>query len=111
VDSGLLVDGGAPGSPAARARLSIAWDNAGRDLYVYSGHPAGSPVQIGDLWRFDHDGWTRISSPEDQRAPPARRDASMVWDSSAKQLVLFGGAIVQGGPPTEFRSDLWAYGK
>jgi hypothetical protein len=56
-----------------------------------------------ETWEYDGFSWTRIATAV---SPPARRGHRMVYDSSRRRVLLFGGARRADG---ELLDDLWRY--
>ena len=50
--------------------------------------------------------WTPITSNGAAGSPPPRQDATVVWDPTDRELLVFGGTDTGGSAP---KSDLWAY--
>jgi hypothetical protein len=114
--------------PQARAGASMAYDSSRNVTVLFGGETAatgssGNQV-LGDTWIWDGSSWRRpgaatsasastastgvtttTTPPAPSPSPPARFDASLVDDPSARGLVLFGGMSAQG-----VRSDAWSWG-
>ncbi len=89
--------------PSGRFYQSAAWDPIGGRLLVFGGFDIASGL-LEDFWSYDpaENSWTQLL-PND-RWPPGRLSASMVWDPRDQQLLLYGGGC--GGC---YRDDLWSY--
>src|SRR5262249_34901393 len=87
-------------APSPRFDGVIAYDPAGRTLYVFAGQDS---VPQNDLWSYSLDlrQWSKVRPSGAQ--PPARFGHTMVLDSSRRRLIVFGGQA--GG----FFSDVWAF--
>ena len=76
-------------SPAARNAPSMGFDQCSGRLILFVGFGAGNQ-DLDDTWAYDARGntWTQLTTIG---TPPARDSASMAFDSSSGQLILFGG--------------------
>jgi hypothetical protein len=91
--------------PPARCLPSLVGDVARRQLVLFGGNPGTGAPAPTDTWSFDGTLW-KSSSPA--QSPPARYDASMVYDSDRHLSVLFGGQGLgegQSGP----LNDTWTW--
>lgn len=87
--------------PGARGEAGVAWN--GSQMLILGGLGAGGP--LADFWAYlpgSGGGWSQISAttPLGARTYPA-----MSWDTSDKQLFVFGGLSANGQP----RGDFYAY--
>lgn len=75
--------------PFNRSRSSVAYD-AAADRVILFGGLEGLTFE-GDTWSYDPatEAWTNVTGIG---APSPRVDASMVYDSVASRVILFGGA-------------------
>src|SRR5439155_19718049 len=91
--------GGAP--PSARSGTAAAWDAARRRLLIFGGY--GPTGYSADLWSYhpDTNTWMELAPGE---APPAREEATAVWDTANGELLVYGGQ--RDG---RLLDDLWAY--
>jgi N-acetylneuraminic acid mutarotase len=89
--------------PSGRFYQSAAWDPVSERLLVFGGFDVAIGL-LEDFWSYDpaDNSWTQLL-PND-RWPPSRLSASMVWDPRNQQLMLYGGGC--GGC---YRDDLWSY--
>ncbi|HEY6238564.1 MAG TPA: PKD domain-containing protein, partial [Thermoplasmata archaeon] len=71
-------------------------------LLLFGGLGVGG-VFLNDTWGFSAGVWSNLTNYSS--APPARWGASMVYDRSGSQVVLFGGCGVSVCP----RNDTWRY--
>lgn len=96
--------------PPARSFASMVYDAASRQIVLFGGSGAAASVEqttvgaaaglLADTWTWDGTRWTQHQVP----GPPARQNASMVYDSATRTVVLFGG-IGSGGA----LSDTWTW--
>lgn len=101
-----------PDGPLGREQPGMVFDE-GRGVTVlfggasccstWAGGTAGGrgvPGGLDDLWEWDGKKWR----PVPVRAPaPALKHHSMVYDSTRRRIVVFGGSTVSGQP-----ADMWA---
>jgi hypothetical protein len=92
--------------PSDRSFPAVAYD-ASRGVTVFFGGTAGSNSAIlGDVWEWNGTTWT---NPAPSGAlPPARTDASLVYDARRGEVLLFGGYELYQGARRYFQ-DLWAW--
>jgi hypothetical protein len=76
--------------PAARAYSDLVDDPSAGGLLMFGGEEFSSTFsgQGNDTWLFSAGNWTRIPTPI---APSGRAGASMTYDSSKGEVLLFGG--------------------
>ncbi len=88
-------------APVGRSRHTAAWDPTSRRMLIFGGFVGGVDY-LGDLWAYDPacNAWSELTGSE---APAARGDAMAVWDSTTRELLLYGGGA---GDPT---NELWSY--
>lgn len=86
-----------PNWPAARSDHAMTYDSDRRRVVLFGGDDASAGT-LADLWEWDPETriWERLSS-DNSRWPEGRADASMVYDSTRKKVVLFGGVNLQKG--------------
>jgi N-acetylneuraminic acid mutarotase len=90
-------------SPPIRARASMAFDPSTGLIILFGGF--NGALDLDDTWAYDSftNSWTNLNIVT---SPSARYYASMDFDPSSGQIILFGGA--QGlSTPTIFLSDTW----
>ncbi len=89
-------------SPTPRVDASMAYDASLGGLVLFGGLGDNSPRDdLSDTWAWNGSDWSELSPAA---SPPAREEASMAYDSSTDQLVLFGG-VNEGG----YLSDTWTF--
>jgi N-acetylneuraminic acid mutarotase len=86
--------------PGARGEAGVAWN--GSQMLLLGGLGPSGP--LGDFWAYtpgSDGGWSQISAntPLGARTYPA-----MSWDSTDKQLYVFGGLGANGQPLGDFHS-------
>ncbi|MCI4335601.1 MAG: PKD domain-containing protein [Thermoplasmata archaeon] len=95
---------GAGGSSAlvARAFPSFAWDPATGTDILFGGESPGPPaLALNDTWSFSGGRWAELTPTH---APAPRYGASLAWDPTDNELVLFGG---NNGSAS--LADTWAF--
>ena len=101
-----------PKSPTPRAYTSMAFDPAtgamvlSGGLYALSaglGGPCNQSTVLNDTSGYDGTSWS-VQTPD--VSPPARQFASMAFNSSTGDMVLFGGE----SETYSFLADTWKYG-
>lgn len=84
-----LSDQGPPG----RTFPGLSYDNARQQLVLFGGNrvlfggDADADTFLDDMWIWDGERWSEFAGEK----PPARAEPAMVFDSSRKRIVLFGG--------------------
>ncbi len=100
----------ANGGPPPRTFASLAYDVANRQLLLFGGNrvlfgsETDTPGFLNDMWAWDDGEWRQIHGD----MPPARAEASMVYDSNRQRLVLFGGYRMINGQ-VERLGDTWEW--
>jgi hypothetical protein len=106
-------------APSNRHNLSYAYDQANNRMMLFGGvgcptvvPPGGgqcSPVAFNEVWVLENANgvggtptWTNLAPSG--TAPSARSNASVVYNSTANALLLFGGSDITG---TIYFSDVW----
>ena len=83
--------------PAGRSEHAMAYDSDRRRVVLFGGddESAGS---LSDLWEWDPETrlWERLTSGNGAW-PDGRADARMVYDSTRKKIVVFGGVNTRNG--------------
>ena len=75
-------------SPPARSFASMAYDQASGQLVLFGGLASDDQTALGDTWVYSGTTWTQLSPPV---TPGPRSDASLTYDATLGELVLFGG--------------------
>jgi hypothetical protein len=81
-------------SPLPRASASMAYDAARKQVILFGGNTfAGynDPNHLDDTWAWDGKNWRQLFPVNH---PPARAEATMVYDPIHQEIVLFGGARI-----------------
>ena len=91
-------------APSPRMYLASAYDPVGQRLIVFGGQDS-TGARLGDLWQLDLSGlsggaWTQLSVGG---GPTPRIMPTMVLDTVAQRLVLFGGLS------TAAQNDTWVW--
>lgn len=81
----------------------MAYDAADGYVLEFGGYPGA-----GLTWTYANGSWTNIT-PNVTGAPPPRAWASMVYDATLGEIVLFGGYAVVSGIPSHLLNDTWTY--
>ena len=95
-------------SPPARAEASMTYDAGDGMLLLFGGWPYGnSPGAFDDLWGFAGGHWTALSNntAAGGAGPIGRFDASLTYDPTLNETILFGGGV-PGVTPV---GDTWSY--
>ena len=93
-------------NPLARSGASMAYDPATSQLVLYGGfEPGGFPADGSDTWIWNGTNWTEAVA---QTGLPAGYGASMAFDTSSSQLILFGGFYV-GHVTTTATDETWSW--
>jgi hypothetical protein len=92
-----------PTSPPPRTAAAMAYDPATGNTVLFGGDEVtgGSGTMLSDTWIWDGSTW---SEQFPIASPPARYGASLVYDASTGNLVLFGGISADGD-----LSDTWTW--
>lgn len=91
-------------APSPRASAAIAYDDRATETFLYGGVTLLLRDTPGETWAYDaiRNAWTdRAADP----APPGQYASSMVYDSTADRIVLFGGAAYGRG----WLNETWIY--
>jgi hypothetical protein len=87
-----------------RNSAAVAFDPRIGDPILFGGTiltPQDDVLNYADTWRWTGTTWTNIPT---QHFPAARNDATMAFDPVSGQLILFGGANING-----WFNDTWAF--
>jgi N-acetylneuraminic acid mutarotase len=98
--------------PSSRSGASMAYDPTSRRLILFGGSPApeeSESLDLGDTWTYDPsaDSWAELRPAGP--VPPARSNASMVYEPSGARLLLFGGQAFREDGTARYLDDTWAY--
>ena len=99
-------------SPTYRSSPAIAYDTASGQLILFGGFTGtdGHPVTTWSLsttWEWNGTTWTELSPA---KSPHGRQNASIAYDPTLGQLVLFGGSYtVSGSFDGIFLSTTWEW--
>ena len=93
-------------SPPGRALASMAYDPATGQLLLFGGFGFGGVAgpDSNDTWDWNGRTWTRLNPGT---SPQARYGASMAYDPSTGQMVLFGG--LDNNSNTDILDDTWTW--
>ncbi len=91
-------------APSPRASPAMAYDARYNRTILYGGITEILTPGVGQTWEYDAQAnlWTLRNPPT---APPGQYDASMVYDSHADRIILFGGDSYGGA----WLDQTWAY--
>jgi hypothetical protein len=89
-------------SPPAREAASMAYDPGTGQLVLFGGQDQNAFPHLNDTWTWNGTTWTQQSPTN---SPSVRSGASMAYDPSTGQLVLFGGAA----PGSVLLGDTWTW--
>jgi hypothetical protein len=93
-------------SPAGRAGSSMAYDVASGQLVLFGGiTQTGTSGFRNDTWIWSGTTWTELSPPS---SPSLRYGASMVYDATMGEVVLFGGYDGSVGSNV-YLGDTWTW--
>lgn len=94
-------------SPSAREAPAMVYDAATSQLLLFGGIiPGAGQVTYGDTWVWTGSTWQQLQPSE---SPPARGFASIAYDSTSKDVVLFGGAATSNGNIAGNVADTWVW--
>jgi len=91
--------------PGSRTGAVMAYDPATQQIVLFGGISAsGNTPVLGDTWIWNGNNWVEQHPAS---SPPARTLASLAYDATSGQLVLFGGKHVSGFGPD--LNDTWVW--
>lgn len=96
--------------PSPRVGSTMAYDPRINEVILFGGlsfGPDGQPIYDSDTWEWNGDTWSDICS-NSCISPAAREDASMAFDPSSGDLILFGG-VASGQRGLTDLSDTWLW--
>jgi acetyl esterase/lipase len=97
-------------SPPARIGAAMAWDQATGQLILFGGETDTGDYNtaLNDTWAWNGTTWTNLKPSG--TLPQARSEASLAYDSTTKQLVLFGGETpLTASAHSEALGDTWTW--
>jgi len=86
--------------PPARREAAITWYPDLGKIVMFGG--ATSSVRYGDTWAWDGEKWEQIST---NNQPTARCASPLVYDSTRKTLIMYGGYPAPG----QWLHDMWEF--
>jgi hypothetical protein len=90
-------------SPLAREAAVMAFDSATNRLILFGGFDGiGNSGYLNDTWSWNGSTWTQLFPAT---SPPERVFSSLAFDTSAGQLILFGGTGISDAP----LNDTWSW--
>lgn len=91
--------------PAYRFGHSMVYDSKADRMIVFGGYNNEKSLVLNDTWAYDYntDTWTEMKPAV---SPPGRNFQSMVYDSKADRVILWGG---WGNPDVGNDRSLWVY--
>jgi hypothetical protein len=96
-----------PTSPPALYEASMTYDATIGQIVLFGGFSDDRDTTAGETWTYDGTTWTQQFPVT---SPPARSGASMAYNSSTSQVVLFGGYNSEGlGDGNGLLNDTWTY--
>ncbi|MCI4350607.1 MAG: hypothetical protein L3K15_03735 [Thermoplasmata archaeon] len=81
------------GDPTARAGASLAYDPSLGETVLFGGATLSVSGLLNDTWVYRSGNWTQLATSV---APSSRYGATLVYDPSGADLVLFGGSDNSG---------------
>ena len=88
--------------PPARAYATLSYDSKDGIVLLFGGW-AGPGRALNDTWSFLGGSWTNVTNAS--ASPPARWNASAVYDRSDSYVTIFGGE----SPTAPALNDTWRY--
>ncbi|MCI4331963.1 MAG: hypothetical protein L3K19_09000 [Thermoplasmata archaeon] len=97
-------------APQPRYRAAMTYDVADGYVLLFGGTFSAATINpYRDTWTYVHEKWTNITSNV-TGSPPGRFRTSVAYDAADKEVVLFGGCVVQATPPAVCATSLtWVY--
>jgi hypothetical protein len=93
-----------PAAPLPRYSGSTSYDQATRQLILFGGWADNGLTFYSDTWTWTGCTWKELTPAA---TPPARARASMTFDATTGQLLLFGGW--EPAVPYDWGGDTWAW--
>ena len=88
--------------PPMRSDAAMAYDSAANQVVLFGGLGSTGINTLGDTWEFNGSNWTQVAPAT---SPTARSYASMAYDTSTKQVVLYSGLDTSSNT----LGDEWTY--
>ena len=91
--------------PSPRSGAAMGWDATTGQMVLFGGQSSTGTV-LRDTWAFAAGAWTEVlasGSCTSTTCPSARTNASLAWDATDLELVLFGGHA------TSYYNDTWTF--
>ena len=90
-------------APSPRAATTMLYDPDQQQMILFGGFAFGHSIVSNETWAYSYsrNTWTNL---EPKNAPSERASYGMAYDSTRKQMVLFGGFTESG-----YFNDLWVY--
>jgi chitodextrinase len=98
------ITGSVSGVPGPRGLSSMAYDPSSRTVIMWGGVTTGS-VSVISTWSYHNKVWTNISSTAGT-PPTGRIIDGFATDTSATEIVLFGGQLVAS---STYAFDTWTF--
>ncbi|HEY6238493.1 MAG TPA: kelch repeat-containing protein, partial [Thermoplasmata archaeon] len=93
----------APAAPSPRWGQSLIYDPSDGVVVLFGGHNSVGGF-LNDTWTFSGGAWTNLTASAGT-PPPARAEASMVWDASTGNAILMDGCGASVCP----LNDTWRF--
>lgn len=90
--------------PPARQGHVMAYDSIRNRVVLFGGQGADSNTYYADTWEWDGSGWTEIITNNINPSP--RSLSTMVFNSTGKVMVLFGGIVIE---QAKTFNDTWLF--
>jgi hypothetical protein len=91
--------------PSARSGHSMVYDSSRKSVILFGGYGSGGGNYLNDIWFGDNATWTEVNVGT-STMPSARSGHTMVYDSTRKSTILFGGYGVININGTTY-NDTW----
>jgi RHS repeat-associated protein len=88
--------------PSNWVESAMDYDSVRKQTVLFGGCTTASPCASNETWTFDGDFWTKKTPAA---SPPARYDATLVFDTAHGSAVLFGGI----GSSGQELGDTWTW--
>ena len=89
-------------SPPAAVSASVAYDPDNNGVVFFGGQAWSNNAFLAETWVWDGSNWSNVTPGG--TSPPGRVQASLTYDPSSDQMILFGG--LGGTGSTQF-DDTW----